>query len=220
LHRYCCLAHWSRAARRLSSVGQSNALVMRRSRVRIPKAALWKPQDSLAVTWGFCFSVTFRGRGWSAQRAHRRRCEAEVRPFLQRRCRGVARTCEPGAGETAVALFDLHKRRGWLVTSRRRCQGVQIGWIRGTWTWNAAWLWQQLVSPSLSVTGPRAAVTCENSAERSRRTGTPPWRTRRLRLRAGLAEASSREGSGRLSQGGGGPPCHRHRLRCGAGRGP
>ena len=47
-----------RTARRLSSDGQSNALVMRRSRVRIPKAALWKPQDSLAVTWGFFFSLT------------------------------------------------------------------------------------------------------------------------------------------------------------------
>lgn len=32
-----------------------------------------------------------------------------MRPFLQRRCRGGARTCEPGAGGTAVALFDLHK---------------------------------------------------------------------------------------------------------------
>ena len=33
----------------------AHGLVMRRSRVRIPKAALRKPQDSLAVTWGFCF---------------------------------------------------------------------------------------------------------------------------------------------------------------------
>jgi hypothetical protein len=55
-------------------------LVMRRSRVGIPKAAPWKPQDSLAVKWGFCFSVITpwskrkcvdgakmrptRGRGW------------------------------------------------------------------------------------------------------------------------------------------------------------
>jgi hypothetical protein len=31
----------------------AHGLVMRRSRVRIPKAALWK--NSLAVTWGFCF---------------------------------------------------------------------------------------------------------------------------------------------------------------------
>ncbi len=56
------------AARRLSSDGQSNALVMRRSRVRIPKAALWKPQDSLAVTWGFCFYRIRRRRRARAAR--------------------------------------------------------------------------------------------------------------------------------------------------------
>jgi hypothetical protein len=36
----------------------NSALVMRRSRVRIQKAAHGRPQDSLAVTWGFSLSMT------------------------------------------------------------------------------------------------------------------------------------------------------------------
>ena len=42
------LAPWCAGRCRLSSVGQSNALVMRRSRVRIPKAAPWEAPGSLA----------------------------------------------------------------------------------------------------------------------------------------------------------------------------
>jgi hypothetical protein len=46
-------------------------LVMRRFRVRIPKAALPTPQDSLAVTWGFCFYRIRRRRRARAARLSR-----------------------------------------------------------------------------------------------------------------------------------------------------
>lgn len=51
-----------RAPSRLSSVGQSNALVMRRSRVRIPKAALPATPAQMVSELGLCVSRTLCGR--------------------------------------------------------------------------------------------------------------------------------------------------------------